>query len=101
MGAALIGRRNRISSDYRVVITMDPPSHTSFRNIVSRGFTPRRVAVLEPRLRELVAESMQIIRSTSSFDLIADLAIPVPVTINAEPPRSRDRATRRLQALIR
>ncbi len=84
MTAALTGRRTQPTGDHRVVIAMDPPSHTSFRNIVSRGFTPRRIAALEPRLRELVDASMQKIRYEPRFDLIAELAIPVPVTIIAE-----------------
>ncbi|MEE8164803.1 MAG: cytochrome P450 [Myxococcota bacterium] len=84
MGAVLTGQRNRPATENRVVILMDPPNHTAFRNIVSRGFTPRRIAALEPRLRGLVADSMQKIRGGACFDLIAELAIPVPVTIIAE-----------------
>ena len=75
MGATLAGRRTKMPADHRVVIAMDPPSHTSFRNVVSRGFTPRRISALEPRLRELVATAMQRIRGAARFDLIADLAI--------------------------
>ncbi len=34
-------------------LAMDPPRHTRMRALVSRGFTPRRIADLEPRVREL------------------------------------------------
>ncbi len=84
MGAVLTGQRNLGPAGMRVVILMDPPQHTGFRNLVSRGFTPRRIAALEPRLRELVARSMQTLREAPAFDLISALAVPVPVTMIAE-----------------
>ena len=84
MGAVLTGQRNLGPAGMRVVILMDPPQHTGFRNLVSRGFTPRRIAALEPRLRELVARSMQTLRDAPAFDLISALAVPVPVTMIAE-----------------
>src|SRR5262245_15970713 len=36
----------------RMLLGMDPPAHTRLRGLVNRGFTPRRVAQLEPRIRE-------------------------------------------------
>jgi cytochrome P450 len=35
------------------ILGMDPPRHTRMRSLVSRGFTPRRVAELEPRVRQM------------------------------------------------
>ena len=40
----------------RSIITSDPPEHTGFRNLVNRAFTPRMVADLEPRIREIARE---------------------------------------------
>ena len=68
----------------RNVIMMDPPHHAGVRNLVSRGFTPRRISALEPRLREIVECAMQKVRGASSFDVVAEFGVSVPVTIIAE-----------------
>jgi cytochrome P450 len=68
----------------RHLIAADGEQHTSLRSIVNRGFTPRRIAAWEARARELVAEAMVKLRSGAPFDLIGDLAIPLPVSIIAE-----------------
>jgi cytochrome P450 len=79
----------------RNLIAEDGDSHTAMRAIVNRGFTPRRIAAWEVRAQELVADAMGKLRSGGSFDLVEDLAIPLPVTIIAEmlgvePARQRD-----------
>ncbi len=79
----------------RVLIAVDAPGHGPMRNIVNRGFTPRRIRSWEPRIREIVSERMQKLRSGEPFDVVRDLAIPLPVTIIAEmlgiePERTRD-----------
>jgi cytochrome P450 len=51
---------------------------------VNRGFTPRRIAAWEPRIRALVDEQMAALRRGERFDLVRDLAIPLPVTVIAE-----------------
>jgi cytochrome P450 len=65
------------------------------RAIVNRGFTPRRIGAWEARAQELVAGAMAKLRSGGSFDLVEDLAIPLPVSLIAEmlgvePARQRD-----------
>jgi cytochrome P450 len=79
----------------RNLIAEDGDRHTAMRNVVNRGFTPRRIAAWEVRARELVAESIVKLRSGASFDLVEDLAIPLPVSIIAEmigvaPARQKD-----------
>jgi cytochrome P450 len=68
----------------RNLIVTDPPDHDAMRRIVNRGFTPRRVAAFEARVREIVAGAVARLRDASEFDLIRDLAIPVPVIVIAE-----------------
>ena len=52
-------RRERTSeidiAALRVLIATDPPDHTLLRRVVSRPFTPRAIADLEPRIREIAA----------------------------------------------
>ncbi len=76
------------------IATSDPPLHDQLRALVSRAFTPRRVAESEPRIRALARELLAGI-SGHEFDLVARIAIPVPVIVIAEmigvsPDRSAD-----------
>ncbi len=68
----------------RNLIAEDGDRHTDMRNIVNRGFTPRRIAAWEERARSVVADRMAKLERSDSFDVMADLAIPLPVTIIAE-----------------
>jgi len=66
------------------IITSDPPQHDALRAIVNRGFTPRQIRSWEPRMREIVADCMKKIHTGNAFDVVSDLAIPLPVAIIAE-----------------
>jgi cytochrome P450 len=68
----------------RNLIAEDPPVHGTLRNVVNRGFTPRRIAAWEPRIRALAAEHLAPLRRGERYDVVRDLAIPLPVTIIAE-----------------
>ncbi len=73
----------------------DPPVHTRLRKIVNRGFAPGRVAALEPRIRAIALGQVAEIPNGSVCDLVASLAVPLPVTVIAEilgidPDRRRD-----------
>jgi cytochrome P450 len=68
----------------RNLIATDPPVHGPMRNVVNRGFTPRQIAGWEPRIRELVSEQTAKLRAGELFDVVEDLAVPLPVTIIAE-----------------
>ncbi|MDJ0787406.1 MAG: hypothetical protein QNK05_11405, partial [Myxococcota bacterium] len=68
----------------RNLIAEDGQRHQDMRAIVNRGFTPRRIEALEPRIRELVDASIAPLRRGEAFDLVEGLAVPVPVTIIAE-----------------
>jgi len=66
------------------VILVDPPRHGELRGIVNRGFTPRRIAVWEERTREISRECLAPLRRGESFDIVQQLAVPLPVTVIAE-----------------
>ncbi len=71
--------------EQRTVINADPPEHTRLRGLVSAAFTPRMVAALEPRIREITTDLLErIARRGEEFDLMRDLAVPLPVTVIAE-----------------
>ncbi len=62
----------------------DPPVHTRLRKIVNRAFTPRRIASLEPRIRAIAGDLVAALPSDGISDLVAGLAVPLPVTVIAE-----------------
>lgn len=63
---------------------MDPPRQTRMRALVSRGFTPRRVAALEPRVREIALLHLDAIRDAGRCDFIADFAGKLPMDVISE-----------------
>ncbi len=64
------------------ITNMDPPEHTKLRKLVSKAFTPKVVADLEPRIGELTAELLDGV--TGRFELVDTLAYPLPVIVIAE-----------------
>ena len=66
------------------MITKDPPEHTRLRKLVSKAFTPRMVAQLEPRIRMITDELLDAVIDKGAFDLVQDLAYPLPVIVIAE-----------------
>ncbi|MEN8183553.1 MAG: cytochrome P450 [Myxococcota bacterium] len=66
------------------LLRSDPPDHTRMRRLVSKAFTPRAVAALEPRIVKLVGELLDTVSPAGEMDLIRDLAYPLPVQVIAE-----------------
>jgi cytochrome P450 len=67
-------------------LSMDPPDHTRLRRLVSQAFTPRVVAGLAPRIREVTAELLTAAaeRGPHELELVSQLAYPLPVRIISE-----------------
>lgn len=61
-----------------MVIMMDPPGHDRLRKLMSRTFTPRRVGLLEDRVRELCAEALDPHRDGSTFDFMETCGSRIP-----------------------
>jgi cytochrome P450 len=81
-------------------LALDPPRHTRMRALVSRGFTPRRVAELEPRVAAIAREHLDAAAGRAEIDFIADFAGKLPMDVISEllgVPRD-DRATLRTWA---
>ena len=60
------------------IVMMDPPDHTRYRRLVNRGFTPRHVEELEPRLRLFVRERVARLRDAGGGDFVAEIGAPAP-----------------------
>ncbi|HZF53064.1 MAG TPA: cytochrome P450 [Polyangiaceae bacterium] len=66
------------------LIFTDPPRHTKLRSIVLRAFTPRSVANLEPRIRELSQGLLDQVIERGEMDLCEDYSSPLPLSVIAE-----------------
>jgi len=66
------------------LVFSDPPRHTKLRGLIMRAFTPRSIASLEPRVRELSRELLAPHLGRGELDLVADYSAPLPVIVMAE-----------------
>jgi cytochrome P450 len=66
------------------IIMMDPPQHERVRKLVSRAFTPRRIAGWEPVVQRVVSGYLDSLDGAGSFDAVADFAGPFPVEVVCE-----------------
>ncbi len=63
------------------IIFLDPPEHERLRRLVSRVFTPKAVADLEPMVRTILTEYLDGVDAEGGFDVVADVAAPFPVEV--------------------
>ncbi|MCL7380690.1 cytochrome P450 [Streptomyces sp. 35G-GA-8] len=61
------------------LLNIDPPDHTRLRRLVSKAFTPRRVAEFTPRVQELTDRLIDNFAAKGEADLIHDFAFPLPI----------------------
>ena len=66
------------------ILGMDPPRQNRLRALVSRGFTPRRVHDLLPRIQQLTDRYLAECLEMGSFDWIADFAGKLPMDVISE-----------------
>jgi cytochrome P450 len=71
-------------SEAPTMLTSDPPEHTRLRRLVSKAFTPRAIENLRPRIREIIDELLGGIGDRAEFDLVDEIAYPLPVIVIAE-----------------
>ncbi len=70
--------------DNGMIIFTDPPSHTMMRVLVSRGFTPRRIAALESHIRTLCAQLLDERVGSGGFDFVQDFSAILPSMVISE-----------------
>ena len=77
------------------MLDLDPPDHTRLRKLVSKAFTPRSIAALEPRVVALVDEALDRMAEAGTVDLVGALAFPLPFAVISEmlgaPPTDTER----------
>ena len=64
-----------------VILFEDPPTHTMHRGLLSRVFTPKRMAALEDQVREYCVRCLDPLVGSSGFDIITELAAQLPMRV--------------------
>lgn len=65
-------------------VMSDPPRHGQLRALVSRAFTPRRIADMESSIREIARACLDQMAGEGVTDLVQSLAAPLPTTVIAD-----------------
>jgi cytochrome P450 len=81
---SLIAPERRRNTDRASFLSLDPPDHTRLRRLVSKAFTPRTVARLEPRIRAVATELLDAAAAAGHLEVVSQLAYPLPVRIISE-----------------
>lgn len=85
----------KVTTPLPMMISMDPPKHTRVRQLVSKVFTPRRIAQLEPTVRAITTERLAGLEPGCQIDLFDQLASVMPMDVISSmlgiPPEDRER----------
>ncbi len=77
--------RERRRDSAKSILNLDPPDHTRLRRLVSKSFTPRVIEELRPMVQHFVNDALNTaearVRNGGEFELIDDLAFPVPFLV--------------------
>jgi cytochrome P450 len=65
------------------VQTIDPPAHQRYRSLLSKAFSSRRVARLEPQIRQVANDLVDKFIDDGKVDLVSQFAVPFPLTVIA------------------
>lgn len=68
----------------KMMLFSDPPKHTRLRSLVTKAFVPRVVVDMRPRIQAIVDSHLDAVEPTGEFDVIGDLAYPLPITVICE-----------------
>jgi cytochrome P450 len=67
-----------------MLVNMDPPNHVRYRRLVQRGFTPRMVAELEPRIRAHARRIVDNVARKGNCEFVTELACELPLILICE-----------------
>jgi len=68
----------------RHMLRADPPDHTRLRQLVAKAFTPRRLEAMRPRIQQIADDLVAALQPLGRADLLAEFALPLPLTVIAE-----------------
>ncbi|MFQ5514395.1 MAG: cytochrome P450 [Myxococcota bacterium] len=64
-----------------MMIMMDPPRQTRLRKLISRAFTPKKVAAMEPQIREICIRVLEPLVERGSCDFVTEFAAVMPMEL--------------------
>jgi cholest-4-en-3-one 26-monooxygenase len=67
-----------------IMLNMDPPQHTKYRRLVSKGFTPKIVNAMEPHVRTIANDIIDRLAGRGECDFVADIAAELPLQVILE-----------------
>jgi cytochrome P450 len=82
--SAMIASLAKLFAWRRDMLQVDPPDHTRLRGLVSQAFTPRMIEQLHPRIQQITDGLLDAVQDQGRMDLIADFALPLPITVISE-----------------
>ena len=80
----VLALRKEMRQQVHTLVTNDPPDHTRVRGMVNEPFRPRNIEALIGQIREIVDDAIDAFIDRGEFDAVADLAIPIPITVIAD-----------------
>ncbi len=103
--SSALGSRPEPGGNVPSMINMDDPEHKRRRNLVNRGFTPRRLAEHEVRIRSIVNELIDAVAERGRCEFVREIAAPLPMIVIGDmlgvQPEDRDRLLRWSEDLLR
>lgn len=66
------------------LLSMDPPDHTRMRKLANKGFTPRLIRAMEPRVQTITQDLLKPLTGQVEADLVSALSVPLPIIVIAE-----------------
>ena len=73
-----------VDTGAKLMLTMDPPDHTRYRKLVNKGFTPRMIGQLEPRIRAICERIVDDVVAKGGCDFVVDVAAEITLQAIAE-----------------
>ncbi len=67
----------------RHLLTMDPPDHGRYRNLISKWFTPRTVKIWEPKVQRVTREVLDKAAAKCEIDFVSDVSAPITIAVIA------------------
>src|SRR5262245_41883450 len=66
------------------LLSLDPPDHTRLRKLANKGFTPRLIRALEPRVQTITQDLLKPLTGQVEADLVSALSVPLPIIVIGE-----------------
>jgi cytochrome P450 len=74
---------SRVPAPRNWFVFFDPPAHTKLRTLISQAFTPRMIATLETRIRQLSSSLLDAWMTRGAIDLATEYSVPLPMKVIA------------------